>query len=320
MQSPETPTPLFRDPIYDGAADPTILWNRQEQAWWLLYTSRRSIVDGPGLSWCHGTAIGVASSVNGGQSWLYRGTLQGLDFEPGQNTFWAPEVIWQQGLYHMYVSYIQGIPGDWSGSRSIVHFTSPTGWHWHFESVLALSSSRVIDACVHQVPGGRWRMWYKDEAHQHVTYAAESDELYHWHVVGPVITDSPHEGPNVFFWQEAYWMITDTWRGLAVYRSDDAETWSRQATSILGQPGPYTGDAHRAHHADVLVVGERALLFYHVHPVGDDQETQTSLEALAGDQRRSWLYAAPLTLEGSILTCSWKQASLNLPSPGKSLL
>jgi hypothetical protein len=320
MQSLETPTPLFRDPIYDGAADPTILWNRQEQAWWLLYTSRRAIADGPGLSWCHGTAIGVASSVNGGQSWLYRGTLQGLDFEPGQNTFWAPEVIWQQGLYHMYVSYIQGIPGDWSGSRSIVHFTSPTGWQWHFESVLALSSSRVIDACVHQMPGGRWRMWYKDEAHQHVTYAAESDDLYHWYVVGPVITDCPHEGPNVFFWREAYWMITDTWRGLAVYRSDDAETWSRQATSILGQPGPYTGDAHRAHHADVLVVGEQALLFYHVHPAGDDQETQTSLEALAGDQRRSWLYAAPLTLEGSMLTCSWKQASLNLPSPGKSLL
>ena len=26
--------PLFRDPIYDGAADPTIIWNPKEKAWW----------------------------------------------------------------------------------------------------------------------------------------------------------------------------------------------------------------------------------------------------------------------------------------------
>ncbi|MEZ4836778.1 MAG: DUF6713 family protein [Caldilineaceae bacterium] len=39
--------PLFRDPIYDGAADPTVIWNRQEQCWWLLYTNRRANVDLP---------------------------------------------------------------------------------------------------------------------------------------------------------------------------------------------------------------------------------------------------------------------------------
>ncbi len=26
------PAPLFRDPVYDGAADPTVIWNHQERA------------------------------------------------------------------------------------------------------------------------------------------------------------------------------------------------------------------------------------------------------------------------------------------------
>jgi hypothetical protein len=217
----------------------------------------------------------------------------------------------------MYVSYIQGVPENWAGSRSIVHFTSPDGWHWHFEARLPLSSSLVIDACVHQMPSGRWRMWYKDEAHHLHTYAAESEDLYSWHVVGPVITDCPHEGPNVFFWRDAYWMITDTWLGLAVYRSADAVAWHRQSSNLFAQSGPET--VHRAHHADVLVLGDQAYLFYHVHPTGDDSSAPTALEALSAEQRRSWLYAAPLTLDDSIIECSWTQASLNLPSAANYL-
>ncbi|MEZ4635764.1 MAG: hypothetical protein R2856_12535 [Caldilineaceae bacterium] len=37
----------------------------------------------PGLSWVHGTDIGVASSDDGGQSWRYRGILAELGFENG---------------------------------------------------------------------------------------------------------------------------------------------------------------------------------------------------------------------------------------------
>jgi hypothetical protein len=29
----KAPAPLFRDPITDGAADPTVVWNRCENAW-----------------------------------------------------------------------------------------------------------------------------------------------------------------------------------------------------------------------------------------------------------------------------------------------
>jgi hypothetical protein len=47
--------PLFRDPVHDGAADPTLVWNRQEQCWWMLYTNRRADADEEkGVKWVHG--------------------------------------------------------------------------------------------------------------------------------------------------------------------------------------------------------------------------------------------------------------------------
>ncbi|MFC0215092.1 hypothetical protein ACFFK0_22095 [Paenibacillus chartarius] len=52
-------------------------------------------------------------------------------------------------------------------------------------------------------------MWYKDEANGSATYAADSANLYDWQVIGPVITGRPHEGPNVFYFKDSYWMIVD---------------------------------------------------------------------------------------------------------------
>src|SRR5690242_19815725 len=115
-----SPQPLFSDPIYDGAADPTIIWNADERAWWILYTNRRANVDCRGVAWVHGTDIGIASSADAGQSWRYRGILAGLEFERGCTTFWAPEVLWYAGFYHMYASYVPGVPHDWSGPRRII--------------------------------------------------------------------------------------------------------------------------------------------------------------------------------------------------------
>ncbi|MEM1504768.1 hypothetical protein RG959_15250 [Domibacillus sp. 8LH] len=161
---------------------------------------RMASVEGPGVAWVHGTNLGVASSQDGGETWTYQGVLQGLEFEQGQNTFWAPEILWHDGLYHMYVSYIRGVPSEWAGHRrDIVHYTSRNLWTWTFQSVLKLSSDYVIDACIHPMPDGRWRMWYKDEAADSATYAADSDDLYQWKPVGAVLAHQPHEGPNVFF-------------------------------------------------------------------------------------------------------------------------
>ncbi|MFQ9076267.1 MAG: hypothetical protein ACLR5J_11615 [Lachnospiraceae bacterium] len=30
------PAPLFRDPIFDGASDPTVIWNRNEQCYYMF--------------------------------------------------------------------------------------------------------------------------------------------------------------------------------------------------------------------------------------------------------------------------------------------
>ena len=30
------PAPLYRDPVHDGAADATLIWNRAEKCWWML--------------------------------------------------------------------------------------------------------------------------------------------------------------------------------------------------------------------------------------------------------------------------------------------
>jgi hypothetical protein len=55
--------PLFRDPVYDGAADPAIIWNQKEKEWFIFYTNRRANAkDATGVTWVHGTRIGIAES------------------------------------------------------------------------------------------------------------------------------------------------------------------------------------------------------------------------------------------------------------------
>lgn len=290
--------PLFRDPIFDGAADPTIIWNEGEKEWWMIYTNRRATVQCEGVAWVHGTDLGIATSSDGGKTWNYRGIIEGLDFEKGRNTFWAPEVIYHRGTYHMYVSYIQGVPTQWQGhKRKIIHYTSDNLWDWKLESTLKLSSEYVIDACVHLMPNGRFRMWYKDEADNSYTYAADSDDLFHWQVVGPVISDYPHEGPNVFYLQGFYWMIIDIWAGQAVYKSNDCERWEYH-TTILDQSGEKPDDQLFGYHADVLVQGDEAFIFYFTHPGRNEKITIDEYEA-----KRSSIQVAKLHVKNGTLTC-----------------
>src|SRR6516225_7791434 len=81
-------SPLFRDPVFDGPTDPTLIYNAMTSEWWMFYTARRANVDTEGVAWVHGTDIGIATSRDGGRSWLYRGVAQGLNYEPGRNTYW----------------------------------------------------------------------------------------------------------------------------------------------------------------------------------------------------------------------------------------
>ncbi len=282
------PAPMFCDPVYDGAADPAIIWNREKKAWWIFYTQRRANQkDEPGVRWAHGTDIGIAESKDGGFTWAYIGIAKGLPIEPGRNSFWAPEVIFHEGIYHMFVSYVPGMHDDWSGDRYILHYTGKNLLDWTFVTKLVLSSAHVIDPCVYRFPEGTWRMWYKDEADDSHIYAADSPDLNTWTVVGPVITDRSGEAPNVFELGGYYWMFTDS-GGLNLYRSKDGRQWRYQGP-FMQSPGTRRDDGACAQHADVLVQGDHAYIVYFVHPFGKKH--------VEPDKHRSVLQIARLHVE-----------------------
>ena len=277
-------SPLYRDPIYDGAADPVVIWNREAKEWWMIYTNRRATTEDRGFAWVHGTDLGVASSKDG-TDWVYRGTLPGLEIEWGRNTFWAPELYWHEGIYHMYVTYIQGVPEDWVGKADMLHYTSPDLLNWTFQSRLDISETNIIDACIYRLPSGLFRMWFKEDNN---TYAADSKDLYHWERVGLIIGGRGHEGPNVFRFKDYYWLIVDEWRGQGVYRSDDLINWERNGL-ILDQPGTREEDGTIGLHADVVCSGDEAYIFYFTHP-----ERLTGQEPPSYGTRRSSIQAAQL--------------------------
>jgi hypothetical protein len=292
------PAPLYRDPVFDGAADPSLVWNDAERAWWVFYTNRRAnAADAQdGVRWCHGTDIGVASSTDGGHTWEYRGTVKGLEFEAGRNTFWAPCVIEHGRTYHMFVAYVRGVPADWSGDRHIVHYTSRDLVEWQYRGTVPLSSERVIDAFVYPKPSGGWRMWYKDEADKSHIYAADSDDLFRWTVAGPVVTGKPQEGAAVFWWRGSYWMLVDRWQGMGVLRSSDLEAWTEQPGTILGVLGERPDDGDIGRHGEVVVQGREAYIFYFTHPFGPEAHREPG-------KHRSSLQVARLGIEDGRLVC-----------------
>lgn len=280
--------PLYSDPAHGAPTDPVVLRGPDGsdglERWWMFYTQRRSQAQGPGVTWVHGTDIGVATSSDGGLTWQYRGVVDGIDPFAGRNTLWAPEVIAAEGRFHMFVSYIQGVPDRWEGhERHILHHVSDDLVSWEYLGVVPLSSDLVIDACVHPLPGGGYRMWFKDEDAGSSTWAADSPDLVTWGPPRPVIDGFPHEGVNVFALGGAYWMIVDEWHGQGVYRSADMEVWERDGL-ILDTPGSRPWDSTFGHHADVVVGrdpqgAEVGWLFYFTHRVQPSSEEGRALEA-----------------------------------------
>lgn len=76
----------------------------------------------------------------------------------------------------MFVTHVNGVPDRRPGhERTIRHYTSPDLVAWTYHGEPALSSSLVIDACVHPLPGG-YRLWYKDEADDSLTWAEHAPD------------------------------------------------------------------------------------------------------------------------------------------------
>ena len=264
------PAPLFTDPLLHAPTDPVVV-EAPDGTWRMLYTQRRAGDRSPGWAWVHGTDIGVAASDDGGRTWTYTGVVEGLDHLPGRNTLWAPEVVRVDGEYHLFLSHVPGVHATWDGTRSITHHTSADLVTWTYRGALPLSSDRVIDACVHPLPRGGHRLWYKDEARGSQQWCVDSPDLVTWSPPRSVITDPPGEGANVFRLGGWYWLIMDEWRGQGVYRSRDLESWERDGL-VLGQPGSRPWDAGTGRHADAVVGttagGEEVgWIFYFTHRV-----------------------------------------------------
>ena len=292
--------PLFRDPVYDGAADPTLIWNRKAKKWFMFYTNRRANAkDTSGVTWVHGTRIGIAESSDGGATWTYKDTAN-INYRPDSGyTFWAPEVVEYHGLYHMFLSYVPGVFEDWNHPRQIIHLTSIDLLNWKYVSALKLASNKVIDACVIQMPNGNWRMWYNNELDGKSIYFADSPDLFHWRDRGKAIGDRRGEGPNVFLWKGKYWMVVDQWAGLGVYQSNDLLHWLPQPVRILERPGTGPEDGTKGGHPYVIVNGDRAFVFYFLHPgrTPDNESVDNS------ETRRSLIQVAELHETNGITSC-----------------
>lgn len=297
------PAPLYRDPITDGAADPVVVWNRVEKCWCMFYTQRRANIDAADVAYCYGTKIGVAESDDHGYTWVYKGTLD-LDFEDGHNTFWAPDVVYESGKYHMFVSYIPGVRNHWGGSPQIIHYESRNLRQWDCVGKLPLRSDAVIDPALCKKKDGTWKLWYKDESAGAHTFTAESKDLFNWTDSKLAVGGDAHEGPKVFYYAGFYWMLTDEWKGLRIYRSDDLEHWEKQGL-ILDTPSSRPDDTPSGAHADVVIAGDKAYVFYFTHP-GRISHTDSPVDengVLPYKLRRSSIQVASLVFSSGTLVC-----------------
>ncbi|HWA86100.1 MAG TPA: glycosyl hydrolase [Opitutus sp.] len=306
--SRSAPKPLFRDPVYDGAADPVVIWNPHVRRWWMFYTNRRANVPGlSGVAWVHGTKIGIAASADAGRTWNYVGTAE-IDLPPAlgsaQPTEWAPDIVTApDGSHHLFLTVVPGIFENWEHPRTIVHLISGDLRHWHDAVPLKLASDRVIDPCVHRLPDGTWRLWYNNERDHKSIYYADSADLVTWVDRGKCsgVGERPGEGPYVFEWKGRAWMLVDLWHGLGVYSSPDFLHWTAQPENLLGVPGHGADDGVNGGHPGVVVSGGRAFCFYFTHPGRAGTISPHDRDALA--LRRSSIQVVELHEHDGRLSC-----------------
>lgn len=203
----------------------------------------------------------------------------------------------------MFLAYIPGVRNDWGGRARIIHYSSKDLWNWKYIGALKLSSDNVIDPTFIKLADGKWHIWYKDDTRHSITMTASSDNLVDWKLQEkPAIGGNPHEGPKIFYFNNWYWMITDEWSGLRVYRSKDAESREKQG-KILDHNGTRPGDTPTGAHADVEVVGSRSYIFYFTHP-GRKTHSAATLDK-DGDypysEKRSSIQAAELVYKDGTL-------------------
>lgn len=304
------PKPAFRDPVYDGAADPIVIWNPLVKKWWMFYTNRRfTMTELPGVSWVFGTPIGIAESADAAH-WKYVTTANfpGLPAECGGKdsaTFWAPDITrGDDGKWHMFLSIEPGIDVKWGIPGFIAHLTSTNLKDWKYERRLTELGVSILDADVLKMPDGEWRLYYKaSDGGSHIN-CSKSRDLYNWSAPETAVRISG-EGPCAFQWKGYYWLLVDTWNGQTVHRSTDANTWEKQPGDPLLSYGSGNGidDIPNALHANVFTIGDRLYLVYFTHPgrVGENRGKDTY------EQRRTSIQIVELKMDAG----AWLTANRN---------
>lgn len=302
-QKDVAPKPLYDDPIYHGAADPVIIYNKAIKKWWMLYTNRRASIEDSTVEWVHGTRIGIAESSDG-SNWKYLDTCN-IDYRPDNGyTHWAPDVIEEKGVYHMYLTYVPGVFTDWNHPRVIIHLTSKDVKNWKYESTLNLINEKVIDASVYKFNDTLFRLWYNNEKDGKSIYYADSRDLYNWIDKGKAIA-TRGEGPKVFYWQQQYFMIVDAWKGMEIFSSTDLLNWKKQSTRILENPGKRKDDQAIGGHCDVIVNNGKAYIYYFTHP-GRSKANPAARGSF--DDKRSVIQLAELKYVKGEVTCDRDEA------------
>jgi len=292
------PKPLYDDPVYHGAADPVIIYNKKKKCWWMFYTNRRASIVDSTVQWVHGTRIGIAESKDG-INWKYKDTAN-INYRPDSGyTHWAPDVIEHKGIYHMYLTYVPGTFIDWSHPRVIIHLTSEDLLNWKYESTLKLVNEKVIDASVYKINDSLWRIWYNNEKDGKSIYYADSKDLYNWEDKGKAIA-ARGEGPKAFYWNGKYFMIIDAWKGMEIYSSDDLLKWIKQPNRILENPGKGKDDQAIGGHCDVVVNNGRAFVYYFTHP-GRSKANPAAKGSF--EDKRSVIQLAELHYVNGEITC-----------------
>ena len=202
----------------------------------------------------------------------------------------------------------------WGGKSTTMHYTSKNCWDWKYRGPVNFGEDNVIDITLCQDETGLWHAWYKKNDRANI-WTSESRDLKHWTQGRPAQTEGSCEGPKVFRFANYYWMLTDEWHGMRLYRSSDLKKWERQGC-ILEDATTRPDDTPSGAHGDVVVVGGKAYVIYFTHP-GRKSHSQANMNGIGNfpyEERRSSLECGELVFKDGTLECRRTDFDFYLPN------